>query len=119
MAKYSGVLGFSIPSFEHGVTKYTYVEKRVYGDILDNKRDLYNGQQVNEEVKISNSISVVVDPFTQRHLMDLKYATLYGVKWKIGGALVQYPRLLLTLGEVYNAYETGNSDNAGDGSGDN
>lgn len=76
--------------------------KKYYGDIMSNYRSLQNSSQVNDNVNISNKISIVSDPYSRENFHAIRYAEFMGTKWKVTNVEVQYPRLILTLGGVYN-----------------
>lgn len=57
---------------------------------------------VNEDINISNRVSVITDMFLMSHLNSISYVEFYGIKWKVSSIEVSYPRVNLTLGGVYN-----------------
>lgn len=76
---------------------------RIYsGDLIRNTRTLQSSGNLNENINISNQISVLGDPFAYENFPRLRYAEFMGAKWKIESVDVQYPRLILTIGGVYN-----------------
>lgn len=108
MAKYHGKIGFGISSeIRPGVWKDTIVEKTYYGDIIQNYVRNENAQQVNDNVNISNRFSIISDPFATQNFHSIKYLEYMGVKWKVTSVDVQYPRLVLNVGGVYNVDKTG------------
>ena len=107
MAKYYGKIGFGQSSeVRPGVWKDTIVERYYYGDILQNYARNENAQQVNDNLNISNRFSIVSDPFATENFYSIKYLEYLGVKWKVSMVDVQYPRLILTVGGVYNVDKT-------------
>ena len=104
MAKFSGKIGFAvIEETKPGVWTECMVEYRYYGDLMRNTRRLQSSGNLNDNVTISNQISIVADPFAKENFHAMRYVELYGAKWKITSVEVQYPRLILELGDVYNA----------------
>lgn len=104
MAKFSGKIGFAvIEETKPGVWTERMVEHRYYGDLMRNTRRLQSSGNLNDNVIISNQISIVADPFAKENFHAMRYVELYGAKWKITSVEVQYPRLILELGDVYNA----------------
>lgn len=104
MAKFYGKIGyFTTIETEPGVWEEKIVERNYYGDITRNtNRTTYSNNNVNDNIIISNSISVIADPFATNNFQHMKYVEYLGTKWKISNAEIQYPRILLTIGEVYN-----------------
>ncbi|MCM1224006.1 MAG: hypothetical protein NC548_57095, partial [Lachnospiraceae bacterium] len=56
----------------------------------------------NDDISIANEISIVADPFANENFYSMRYVVFRGAKWKISNVEVQYPRLILTIGGVYN-----------------
>lgn len=104
MAKFYGAIGFAETTDQsNGVWKEVITEKNYAGDVIRNVRRLEPGTDLNDNVTVSNSISIVADPFANQHFHAIRYVTWMGAKWKVTSVEVQRPRLLLTIGGVYNA----------------
>ena len=106
MAKWFGKIGFNVGTQETSpsVYKETIEEREYYGDLIRNARRLQTTDKVNDDIEISNELSIVADPYAVQNSHMMRYAEFMGTKWKISSVEVQYPRLLLTLGGVYNAH---------------
>lgn len=103
MAKFYGKIGFGFTSEEApGVYKDKILERDYYGDLIRNTRRLQPGEHLNDDINISNEISIVADPYAYQNFHSMRYVVFMGAKWKISNVEVQYPRLILTLGGVYN-----------------
>lgn len=103
MAKYYGVIGYAeTVETKPGVWEEHIVERKYTGDIISNNRRLQSSDQVNDDIVISNAISILSDPYANQNFYNLRYAEFMGTKWKISNVEVQYPRLKLTLGGLYN-----------------
>jgi hypothetical protein len=103
MAKFYGQIGFSVAKDDgYGQWIQEVVEKTYKGDIVRNTRRWDKGVDINDDLVISNSISVVADKFLTENLSAMKYLKWNGGYWKITNAEIQYPRIILTLGGVYN-----------------
>ena len=104
MDKYYGTIGFaSSEETEPGIWEEKITERNYCGDVVRNTRRLQtSGSSVNDNVIVSNQISIVADPYAQLNFHAIRYATFMGAKWKITEVDVQYPRLILTMGDVYN-----------------
>ena len=103
MAKWFGKIGYyeSVETAP-GVWVEQIVEHTYYGNLVTNNRRFQSTDQVNETLAVSNTISIVADPYANLHFHSMKYVTLNGVKWKISNIEVNFPRLTLTLGGIYN-----------------
>lgn len=103
MAKFYGKIGYaSTVETKPGVYEEQIVEHSYYGDLIRNTRRLQSADQVNDDINISNEISIVADPYATNNFHTMRYAVFMGTKWKISNVEVSYPRLILTLGGVYN-----------------
>ena len=102
--KYSGKLGFADVTEETAPSVFTekITERTYYGDMLEFGRQMQTGDTVNPDITVGNQLSIVADPFARDHLYNLRYATFVGQKWQVTGVKVQYPRLVLTLGGIWN-----------------
>lgn len=103
MAKWFGKIGFeeqveSAP----GVWTPNIIERDYYGDVIRNTRRLQTADQVNDDITISNEISIVADPYAMNSFHSMKWVEWMGAKWKAVSVDVQYPRLTISLGEVWN-----------------
>ena len=103
MAKFYGKIGYaSTVETKPGVYEEQIVERSYYGDLIRNTRRLQSSDKVNDDISISNEISIVADPYATNNFHTMRYAVFMGTKWKISNVEVSYPRLILTLGGVYN-----------------
>lgn len=104
MTRWCGVIGYAETlEIEPGVWSKEFTERKYYGDLLRNSRRLQGSQQINDDITISNQISILADPYAVQHFHAIRYAELFGTKWKVSSVEVQYPRLILELGGIYNA----------------
>lgn len=106
MAKFYGPIGF-IETVETAPDVWTErITERCYsGDVLTNSRRWQDGQQLNDNLNIDNRISIVADAYAFRHFHSIRYVTWMGAKWKVGRIDVERPRLILSVGDLYNGGE--------------
>lgn len=104
MARFFGEVGYVRESVETapGVYENQIIEKTYYGDVVRNTRKLQDGQKVNDDISVQNSISIVADEYAGEHFFAIRYVRWAGALWRVTDVEVQHPRLLLRLGEVYN-----------------
>ena len=103
MAKFFGAIGYAVTSeTKPGVYEEQIIEREYFGDVNRNIRKLENSEHLNDDINISNEISIVSDPFANENFYSMRYAEFMGTKWKITSVEVKYPRLIFTLGGVYN-----------------
>jgi hypothetical protein len=103
VARFYGRVGFgeqqeSAPGvFTEVITEYLY-----YGDVVRDARRLSEAEKVNKDISTSNSISIIADPWANENYFAIRFVEWGGVFWTVTEVEVQYPRLILRLGEVYN-----------------
>lgn len=103
MAKYYGAIGYAeTVETRPGVWTERITERKYAGDQLQNSRDLRSADQLNDDINVSIRISIIADPFAYNNFHTMRYIEFMGAKWKISRVEVQYPRLILTVGGLYN-----------------
>jgi hypothetical protein len=104
MSKFRGKIGYVITEETvPGVWNEVPKERTLRGDVISDARILQNGGQVNDNIKLSNSISVVADAYAKQNFHAIRYVVWNGVKWKaVSVNASRYPRLIITLGGLYN-----------------
>ncbi|MBO7452430.1 MAG: hypothetical protein J6U54_19035 [Clostridiales bacterium] len=104
MAKFYGAIGYVFEEQQED-SPDVFIEKpieRFYkGDLVRNSRSLENSNEINDNVNISNQISIVADPYAFSHMFAMRYVKWMGTAWKVTNVGVEPPRLVLTLGGVY------------------
>lgn len=108
MAKYCGKIGY----VEQAVTAYQttgeiVTEHLAYGEVDKNRDRVVSGSNVNSDVVINNVISIVADQYAWEHYFAIRYAWWMGKRWKVESVEVRRPRLILTLGGLYNGNTNG------------
>lgn len=103
MAKFYGVIGYATTvETKPGVWEEQITERKYYGDLIRNTRRLESSGNLNDNVTINNEISIVADPYAYGNFHSMRYVKFMGTAWKITSVDVQYPRLILSVGGVYN-----------------
>ena len=106
MSKYYGTIGYAKTiETTPGVWEETIIEKNYKGDVLRNTRRYESADKLNDNININNQISILADSYAYENFFSMRYITWFGSKWKITNIEVQRPRLLLTIGGVYNDSE--------------
>jgi len=104
MAKYCGIVGFmETVETSPGVWTEQITERKYYGDLVRNRKRFENvASQINENLNIQNEFSIVSDPYANQNFHQIRYVEYMGTKWKVTSVDVQFPRLTLSVGGVYN-----------------
>ena len=77
-------------------------ERPYFGDVIQNRSSWSHGYEINDNVSIANRISVVADPYAYNNFSKIKYVRWMNQAWKVSSVEVERPRLILTIGEVWN-----------------
>jgi len=86
-----------------GIWSENIVEAQYYGEFISIRSRFQEKSKLNDDISLDQIASIVVDPTLYANFMNIKYMEYLGVKWKISSVEPRYPRLILTLGGVYNA----------------
>lgn len=104
MGKWYGKVGYSKPvEVKPGVWKDEITERSYYGDTIRvSTRWSASPDGTNDDLNVNNQISILADPFAYDNFSRMKYVEFMGAKWKITNAEPQRPRIILTVGGLYN-----------------
>jgi hypothetical protein len=110
MARFHGRIGYGTPvESAPGVWVDEIIERLYTGDVVRNARNLREGENLNPDLSVQNSISIVADAYANEHFFAIRYVEWAGALWTVSSVEVQSPRLLLRLGEVYNGPTPGST----------
>lgn len=115
MARFYGPIGFveSVETFEgSGIHVDVPTEKNYRGLIVKNIKRWDSTEYLNKDLNISNTISIVADPYISSHLTSIRYVKWLGGYWEIISVSSEPPRLVLTIGGVYNGPKVGASESS-------
>ena len=103
MAKFYGEIGYAITQeTKPGVWEEILVKKHVCGEQLNTRSKWQTSNYLNDNIDISNQLSIVADPFAYQNFYNIRYVEYQGCKWKVTSVEIQRPRLILSIGGVYN-----------------
>lgn len=107
--KFLGKVGFWSEDVEvrPRIFRPQIIYKPYKGDVLEDLRRNQNGEEQNTKLTLSNRISIISDLYAQNNWHNIKCVEWKGVKWEVTKVNVSYPRLILSLGGVYNENEKG------------
>lgn len=109
MGRYFGEVGYreSVET-EPDIWEEVITPHKYYGDTVKNYVRMSFSEYTTtiKTPQCNNSISIVADPYAFENFHNIVYATFMGTKWEVTNVDVQYPRLVLTLGGVYNGEQT-------------
>jgi len=103
MAKFHGVVGFvQTEETAPGVFTEVVTEVSYTGDILRNNQRWEAADKLNDNLVIGNRFSIVANPYAYTNMKYIRYIEWMGTKWVVSSIDIQRPRLVLTVGGVYN-----------------
>jgi hypothetical protein len=110
MGKFYGKIGYAETiETTPGVWQESITERSYFGDVLRDTSKMREGKNLNDDLTIDNRLSVVADPYAYQKFHSMRYVEWMGALWKITNIEVQRPRLILTIGGVYNEQTPGAS----------
>lgn len=103
MAKFYGPIGFAVSKeTKPGIWTSEITERKYYGDVVPTVRISPTADQVNDDLNVTDQISIMADGFATENFHSMRYVEYMGAVWKVTTVRVQRPRLILTLGGAYN-----------------
>lgn len=106
MAKFYGKVGFLRNEKTAPDVYGEILTERLYkGDVIRNQKRYQSSESLNDDVVLSNNISIVADSYANENVFAIKYVMYKGVPWKVTNVEIQRPRIILTLGGKYNVQE--------------
>lgn len=104
MARFSGLIGYAVQVEKvPGVWDDQITEHPYRGDVLRSQRSLQNDtENLHHRLNVNNSISIIGDPFAYENFFAIKYIKWMGSRWTVTNVEVRRPRLILTIGGLYN-----------------
>jgi hypothetical protein len=102
--RFHGAVGYVDADVETapGVWEPNMVEKMYTGDVIRSARRLESTTVLNDSVTVENSFSIVADAFAVENFDKMRYVSWNGRNWTITNVEVQRPRLVLTVGDLWN-----------------
>lgn len=102
MARFYGLVGYVVMTeTAPGVWRPKLTERFQRGNILKRSWSWRQTDQVNDDLTVSNRISFVLDSFMADNIGAIRYVVMNGSKWKVTGVDIERPRIIVTLGGLY------------------
>ena len=111
MARWYGKVGFiETEETKPGVWGPVVTERFYSGDFTRNHKRWDNSQGINDDIVMQNEIRLVLDPYAIQNFQSIRYVEYIETLWKVTAVDVQYPRLVLSIGGVYNGEQVSTAD---------
>lgn len=103
MPKFYGPIGYGKTIEKSaGVYDYEVTERNYYGDVTRVSKRNETSSYISDDIQLNNQISILADAYAYNHFSEIIYIKWMNVYWKISSVEVQRPRLIFSLGGVYN-----------------
>ena len=106
--KWYGKVGFAVTTDKDGIWTDDIVEKPYTGDMIKARASFQNSNNVNDNLVLNNQISIIANKFAYDNFECIKYVEILGKMWKVESAEIQYPRLILSVGGLWNGEQKSN-----------
>lgn len=104
MPKFFGKIGYAeLAETSPGVWEEKITEHEHYGEVVRNTSKLVTSDNLNDNVDVNTEISIIADTYAIENFSSMRYIEYMGAKWKITTVEPKYPRLILSIGGLYNA----------------
>lgn len=102
MARYSGLVGYGQQvEVEPGVWDTEDKEVMMKGDLLRQNANIQDSG-INDTVSLNHRVSLIGDAYAFDNYYNMKWITVNGFKWTVSAIELQRPRLIVTLGGIWN-----------------
>lgn len=103
MARYYGAIGYGHEvEIRPGVIDEVITERQCMGDVIADGVKIGGDEKITPDVNLSNSFSVVLDPYALENIGAMRYIVWHGGRWTVSDIKVQHPRLIIRVGGLYN-----------------
>lgn len=103
MAKVRVIVGYGEQTDMGGDVWADVITERQYnGNLTRNARHLREGENLNKDIALSNSIRIVADAYARDHFFAVRFVEFSGAPWEVTEVVVERPGLVLRLGGIYN-----------------
>lgn len=111
--KFVGKIGFWIDDVETAPSVYEpkIIEKPYVGDVTRNyRRNQYESGKQNKNLSLNNQIDILADTYLQQNYHTARYVLWNNVRWEVTAVEVDYPKIKLEIGGVYDGIEARQDD---------
>lgn len=104
MNRFYGKIGYAVQEeVRTGVWEDKISERNHFGELVDKSwREQQSADQVHDNLRINTNIEIIADQFAIDHFSHIRYVCYGGARWTVTGVKAEHPRLILTLGGIYN-----------------
>lgn len=103
MAKFAGLVGY-VTQGEKAPGVWSAIETPVMmkGDVIRQSVSSQNGDKINSDITLSHRVSLMGDSYALNNYFNIKWIEIDGRKWQVTSVELQRPRLIVSLGGLWN-----------------
>lgn len=110
MSKYYGSIGYvSTIETSPGVYEEIVTTRNYSGEVYRLSSSVSGSDSVNDSFNLNNQLSILADPYAYQNFHAIRFVNWLGSNWKVTSVEVQFPRLVLSLGGLYNGDTNGSA----------
>lgn len=103
MARFFGQVGYvtqveTVPGVWQNLEKV----RKMKGDIIRQNSNNRGSSQLHDDVVLNHRISLIGDAYCFDNYFNLKWVKMDTKKWKVVGVEIQRPRIIVSLGGLWN-----------------
>jgi hypothetical protein len=104
MAKFSGLVGY-VSQVEKVPGVWTPINeaRMTKGDFISQSSSVQNDDKVNSDVSLNHRVSLIGDKYAFDNYLDIKWIMVQGRKLEVTSVELHRPRIIVTVGGLYNA----------------
>lgn len=112
MSKFYGLVGYAttVEKLEEldgelvgtGIWETKIVERGYSCEEIKSINKWFTGTGTNDNFDVSNQVSILADPYAYENCRYIRYLKYMGECWKVNAIEPQRPRLILTIGGIWN-----------------
>lgn len=103
MNKWYGKVGYvTSTEVEPGIYDDTETTYEYYGEWIKKSSRFRVSDTVTDNTDVSAELSIMADSYAELHFHSIRFVEFGGVKWKVNTVEPRRPRLILSIGGVYN-----------------
>ena len=109
MARFYGKIGFAVmEETKPGIYRETYTERSYKGDVLNRRYRWQDTDHFNEDISVTNEISIIADNFANTNIGTMRYVRWLNQVFEIESATIDLDRhrITLSLGGIFNVEDT-------------
>lgn len=103
MAKFAGLVGY-VTQEETSPGVWSPVENPIMmkGDIIGQRANVLNDRNVNSDITLNHRVSLLGDSYAFDNYYTIRWVIFRGRKVEVSSIEVQRPRIILSLGGLWN-----------------